>query len=140
LNARLAPEVLFHPVGSKVSSHAFNAHFNVLDLRLGSQCAKKYQQYKTVAVHDFLLFSKMHSKLLRDSEADMAVYRHELQTRTVSDTPVGSQPNVHPRTQPDICCYPSQQNIAAGARLSDAGMAFVLGVQPSQNWADKPFT
>jgi hypothetical protein len=26
--------VLFHPVGSKVSSHAFNAHFDVLDLRL----------------------------------------------------------------------------------------------------------
>jgi hypothetical protein len=24
LNARLAPEVLFHPVGSKVSSHAFD--------------------------------------------------------------------------------------------------------------------
>jgi hypothetical protein len=35
LNASLAPEVLFHPVGSKVSCHAFNAHFNVLDLRLG---------------------------------------------------------------------------------------------------------
>jgi hypothetical protein len=34
LNARLAPEVLFHPVGSKVSSHAFNAHFNVLNFRL----------------------------------------------------------------------------------------------------------
>jgi hypothetical protein len=34
LNARLAPEVLFHPVGSKISSHAFDAHFNVFDLRL----------------------------------------------------------------------------------------------------------
>jgi hypothetical protein len=34
LNARLAPEVLFHPVGSKSSSHAFDTHFNVLDLRL----------------------------------------------------------------------------------------------------------
>jgi hypothetical protein len=26
--------VLFHPVGSKVSRHAFHAHFHVLDLRL----------------------------------------------------------------------------------------------------------
>jgi hypothetical protein len=34
LNASLAPEVLLHPVCSKVSSHAFDAHFNVLDLRL----------------------------------------------------------------------------------------------------------
>jgi hypothetical protein len=25
---------LFHPVGSKVSRHAFDAHFDVLDLRL----------------------------------------------------------------------------------------------------------
>ena len=35
LNARLAPEVLFHPVCSKVSRHAFDAHFDVFDLRLG---------------------------------------------------------------------------------------------------------
>jgi hypothetical protein len=34
LNASLASEVLFHPVCSKVSSHAFDAHFHVLDLRL----------------------------------------------------------------------------------------------------------
>jgi hypothetical protein len=34
LNARLAPEVLFHPVCSKVSCHAFDAHFNVFDLSL----------------------------------------------------------------------------------------------------------
>jgi hypothetical protein len=34
LNARLAPEVLLHPVGSKVSSHAFDAHLDVFDLRL----------------------------------------------------------------------------------------------------------
>ena len=34
LNARLASEVLFHPVGSKVSSHAFNAHIHVRDLCL----------------------------------------------------------------------------------------------------------
>jgi len=34
LNASLASEVLFHPVGSKISRHAFHAHFNVLNLRL----------------------------------------------------------------------------------------------------------
>src|SRR2546430_10095702 len=36
LNARLASEVLLHPVSSKVSSHAFDAHFDVLDLSLRS--------------------------------------------------------------------------------------------------------
>jgi hypothetical protein len=45
LNARLAPEVLFHPVCSKVSSHAFNAHFDVLDLRLANQRSEHYQQH-----------------------------------------------------------------------------------------------
>ena len=41
LNARLASEVLLHPVSSKVSSHAFDAHFDVLDLSLRSwhECA-----------------------------------------------------------------------------------------------------
>ena len=34
LNARLAPEVLLHPVCSKVSSHTFDAHFEVFDLCL----------------------------------------------------------------------------------------------------------
>src|SRR5262245_19834467 len=34
LNARLASEVLLHPVCSKVSSHAFDAHLDMLDLRL----------------------------------------------------------------------------------------------------------
>jgi len=29
--------VLFHPVGSKVSSHALNAHIDVRDLRLGQR-------------------------------------------------------------------------------------------------------
>src|SRR5215472_3169539 len=33
LNARLASEVLLHPVSSKISSHSFDAHFDVLDLR-----------------------------------------------------------------------------------------------------------
>ena len=33
-NARLASEVLFHPVCSKVSGHALDAHFDVLDLCL----------------------------------------------------------------------------------------------------------
>jgi hypothetical protein len=32
LNASLASEVLFHPVCSKVSCHAFDAHFDVLYL------------------------------------------------------------------------------------------------------------
>src|SRR5205807_610423 len=41
LNARLAPEVLFHPVGSKVSSHAFNAHIDVCDLWLGQGRRKR---------------------------------------------------------------------------------------------------
>jgi hypothetical protein len=34
LNARLASEVLFHPVCSKVSGHAFDAHLDMFDLRL----------------------------------------------------------------------------------------------------------
>jgi len=42
LNARLAPEVLFHPVGSKVSGHAFHAQFNVLDLCLPDQRAQQH--------------------------------------------------------------------------------------------------
>jgi hypothetical protein len=33
LDARLASEVLLHPVGSKISSHSFHAHLNVLNLR-----------------------------------------------------------------------------------------------------------
>ena len=40
LNARLASEVLFHPVGSKVSSHALNAHIHVRDLCLGQRRRK----------------------------------------------------------------------------------------------------
>jgi hypothetical protein len=40
LNARLASEVLFHPVGSKVSSHALNAHIHVRDLRLDKRRSK----------------------------------------------------------------------------------------------------
>jgi hypothetical protein len=43
LNARLAPEVLFHPVGSKVSSHAFDAHFDLLDLGLGNGRKRRAQ-------------------------------------------------------------------------------------------------
>jgi hypothetical protein len=34
LNASLASQVLFHTVGSKISSHAFDAHLDMLDLRL----------------------------------------------------------------------------------------------------------
>jgi hypothetical protein len=41
LNARLASEVLFHPVGSKVSSHALNAHIHVGNLCLGQRRCKR---------------------------------------------------------------------------------------------------
>jgi hypothetical protein len=41
LNARLASEVLLHPVCSKVSRHTFHAHFHVLNLRLGGRYQAK---------------------------------------------------------------------------------------------------
>jgi hypothetical protein len=37
LDASLAPEVLFHPVSSKISGHAFHAHFDMPDLRFCGQ-------------------------------------------------------------------------------------------------------
>jgi hypothetical protein len=46
--------VLLHPVGSKISSHAFNTHFNVLDLRLSqwrSQGTEQNQQRKVFPIH-----------------------------------------------------------------------------------------
>jgi len=55
LNARLASEVLLHPVGSKVSSHAFDTHFNVLDLRLSHWANNRNEQSKqghSFRVHD----------------------------------------------------------------------------------------
>src|SRR5262249_9081465 len=44
LNARLASEVLFHPVCSKVSGHAFDAHINVLNLSIGQRHKAKAEQ------------------------------------------------------------------------------------------------
>jgi hypothetical protein len=38
--------VLLHPVGSKVSSHAFDAHFNVFDLRLSDWTNHRNEQGK----------------------------------------------------------------------------------------------
>jgi len=46
LNARLASEVLLHPVCSKVSSHAFDAHFNLFDLRLSDWTDYRDEQGK----------------------------------------------------------------------------------------------
>jgi hypothetical protein len=59
LNARLASEVLLHPVCSKVSSHAFDAHLNVLDLRLShrhNHRAKQRKQREFSRVHLFSFF------------------------------------------------------------------------------------
>jgi hypothetical protein len=44
LNARLASEVLFHPVCSKVSSHPLDAHLDMFDLRLSRRYNKKTKQ------------------------------------------------------------------------------------------------
>ena len=57
LNARLASEVLFHPVGSKVSGHALDAHFDVLDL--GLRCrqengTQQEQQGEFSCIHCFV--------------------------------------------------------------------------------------
>jgi hypothetical protein len=53
LNARLASEVLFHPVGSKVSSHALDAHVDVGDLRLGQRhCQHGAKQKKQAEFSD----------------------------------------------------------------------------------------
>ena len=94
LNARLAPEVLFHPVGSKVSSHTFDAHFNMFDLRLSGQRAEQNEQRDFVLVH-CSSFLKMHSKLLRNSETDVTADRHELSARGMDYIPVHSEPSVH---------------------------------------------
>ena len=53
LNARLASEVLFHPVCSKVSSPTFDVHFDVFDLRLQwlHKHASSKQQPREVSFH-----------------------------------------------------------------------------------------
>lgn len=42
LNARLASEVLLHPVCSKISSHPFDAHFDVLERALADLASQGF--------------------------------------------------------------------------------------------------
>jgi hypothetical protein len=57
LHARLALQVLLHTVGSKVSSHSFNAHLDMLYLRLRDGRDGHAQQQKQREFIDFHFFS-----------------------------------------------------------------------------------
>src|SRR5207244_2910984 len=101
--ARLAPEVLLHPVCSKISSHAFDAHLDMFDLRLqlrhGLTTSKQQQREFPFHVPPFLA---MQTKLLRDAKTDAPSHGHKQCSICVCDIPIHSQPHMHSRTQANV--------------------------------------
>jgi len=81
LNARLAPEVLLHPVCSKVSGHAFDTHLDVFDLRFGhghnQDCPKQNEHENDSFYLHSSPFLATHAKLLRNPKTDVATDGHE---------------------------------------------------------------
>ena len=82
---------------------------------------------------------KMKSKLLRDSETDVAAHRHEHRARGMRNIPVHAYPNVHTRTKSRVCGDSCKQHVAAASALCGSRDPVVLGVQPCERGADEPF-
>src|ERR1700756_2174042 len=82
---------------------------------------------------------KMKSKLLRDSETDVAAPRHEHRARGMSNVPIHSYPNVRTRTKSRVCGDSRKQHIATASVLCGSRDPVVLRVQPGERGADEPF-
>src|SRR5947209_670676 len=80
-----------------------------------------------------------HPKLLRDSKTDVFVDRHKCRASRVSRVPIGSEPQVHPRTQAEVGSDSAQQDVAATAWLRDSGDPIILGVLPGERRPNEPF-
>src|SRR5262249_44907400 len=86
------------------------------------------------------LLEKMHSKLLRDSETDMATNGHERLVGRVSTVPIHAKPDVHSGSQAYVSRDSGQQHITAASVLVNSRYAVVLTVEPGQYRTDEPFS
>src|ERR1700720_3095412 len=86
------------------------------------------------------LFSQnMKSKLLRDSETDMAPHRHEHRACRMCNIPIHSHPNVHTRTNSRVSRDSRKQHVATASVLRHSRDPVVLRVQPGERGPDEPF-
>src|ERR1700719_1225565 len=81
----------------------------------------------------------MKSKLLRDSETDVAADGHERRARRMRIIPIHTHPNVHTRTNSRVRRDSRKQRVAAASVLRHTRDPVVLRVQPGERGPDEPF-
>jgi hypothetical protein len=103
--------VLFHPVGSKVSSHALDAHIHVGDLCLGKRRRKHGPEQNQHAyffdIQDIPPL-EMNSKLLGNAETHVTTDRRIECSAGMRNVPIRCRPDMHARLQTNVGCDASQ--------------------------------
>src|SRR5438552_17663246 len=74
----------------------------------------------------FLLSLTVQTKLLCNSETDVAADRHEQWARGMRHSPVHPEPNVHAGAHTEVGRHASQQNVTAAPSLAGSGDAIIL--------------